>query len=172
MYLSPQPTEAPAKRQRTGSVTKVSSSMPALYNKAAMNSGNSVFIGEIFGVEVDLHAAAITRRDALRVLQAALDIGFRQARASISSYCWEGWALPSYDGRLNSPIFAVNSFEARVRVHLERREESRRANGRKGGRPRTCPVAAGSAYRRDQLVEAVVAAEPQAPGVLRVSGPP
>ncbi len=96
---------------------------------------------EVFGVSVYLvktnEGPAITKRDAQRVLKAPTGLGLqpRQARAAISSYRAEGWDLPGA-GRLDAPLFAVNSFENRVLEHRDQRSDSRAKNGRLGGRPR------------------------------------
>lgn len=99
----------------------------------------------VFGVPVCLvetdEGLAITKRDAKRVLAVAVapkgrqELGERQVRAAISSYMAEGWALPGA-GRLNAPLFAVNSFENRVLEHRDRWWDSREENGRPGRWPR------------------------------------
>jgi hypothetical protein len=107
-------------------------------------TGHWVF--EIDGIAVGPLAygnmLALSKRDAQRILIAKLGITDRRARATVSSYTSEGWALPFT--RLNEPRFAVNSFEARVLEHADRRYDSCVENGRKGGRPPKCPVSGGS----------------------------
>lgn len=163
-YFSAVPVEAPAARENAAIVSRLFSSLMrrVLYNESMRSTGNSVFRGEVLGAAVDLHpvgGVALTRRGVLHVLQDVLDIGDRQARAAVSSYMSEGWALRTYNGGLNELIFEVGSLEVRARTHLERRDESKGVNGRRGGRP-----------RKD--VETVVAAAQQERGVLlKVSGP-
>jgi hypothetical protein len=132
-------------------------------------TGSSVFLGEALGGGVDLQGA-LTKREVLHLLQDELDITDRQARAIVSSYRSEGWMLETYTGGLNEPIFEAGSLEVRVRRHLEARDASRVQNGKLGGRPRACPVAASSGLTNQLIVEThALPDEPQADRVLRVS---
>jgi hypothetical protein len=103
----------------------------------------------------------VTRRDTLQVLQAALDIGPRQARAAMSSYQWERWTAANCG--LSSPFSIVSSLEDRVRVHSKRTRESRSENGKRGGRPRKpLDAASGSSCLVNRtIVETLVQTEQQ-----------
>jgi hypothetical protein len=141
-------------------------------------NGNSVFPrqrreSDVLGTRIDLIVTSgglwVARRDAPAVLQRALGIGYRQAHAAVSSYGLEEWTAPN--SGLGSPFSLVSSLQERVRVHRERREESRRENGALGGRPRALDVALGSTgLVRQPMVETVVSDEPETGALLRVSG--
>jgi hypothetical protein len=73
---------------------------------------------------------AIDKSDARRLMQRKFGIKARQTRAAISSYSVEDWA---YSGA-NGTLFGVCSLDNRMLEHIDRRDESRKENGRKGGR--------------------------------------
>jgi hypothetical protein len=69
-------------------------------------------------------------------VEVQLDIGDRQARASISSWSVEGWMVRDENGR---PAAAANSVDYRCALQFAARYDSRRENGRLGGRPKKNP---------------------------------
>jgi hypothetical protein len=96
------------------------------------NSGNWVR-EDVLGVPCELlNGTFIRRRDALRVVQDVVGVGFRQARGALSSYWSEGWTEPR--GRLNDGFARADLFTQRVKQHAASRLLSSVANGRRGGR--------------------------------------
>jgi hypothetical protein len=95
---------------------------------------------EISGVWVDLYPVgegfAVDKNGARRLMERKLGIKARQTRAAISSYSVEEWA---YHGA-NGTLFGVSSLENRMLEHVDRRDDSRFENGRKGGRPPKQPI--------------------------------
>lgn len=62
-----------------------------------------------------------------------LGIERRQAQASVSSWSVEGWMKRAADGKAAA---LPNSVDYRCAVQIDRRDESRQVNGKRGGRPR------------------------------------
>jgi hypothetical protein len=127
---------------------------------------------QISGVWVDLYPIpkgedgldrgyGLDKRDAGRLMRHKLTIKARQIRASISSYGAELWAYHGPDGTL----FGVSSLDNRMSEHVDRRDDSRRENGQKGGRPRkpAWDVTAGSSCLANQPVVETVTVEPHDP---------
>jgi hypothetical protein len=117
---------------------------------------------EISGVWVNLYPIpegfAIDKSDAGLLMQRKLGIKARQVRAAISSYSVEDWA---YHGG-NGTLFGVSSLDNRMLDHVDRRVDSRKENGRKGGRPpkpAAWDVTPSSGMKQRQVIETQVAAE-------------
>lgn len=133
---------APLRRAAATRVCKLIPMCTLLYAARMRESGNWV-LGQrrrkvdVLGVDVHLFSngeeVALSRRDALHVITHKVAVTDRQARAAVSSYTSEGWALPYR--ALNEPLFVVSSFEHRVLEHAKRRYDANAANGKKGGRP-------------------------------------
>jgi hypothetical protein len=120
---------------------------------------------QISGVWVDLYPIpkgyAVDKKGAGRLMRRKLGIKARQVRAAISSYSVEDWA---YHGA-NGTLFGVSSLDNRMIEHVDRRDDSRRENGGKGGRPAkpTWDVTPSSAIKQRQVIETRVAAEQREP---------
>jgi hypothetical protein len=125
---------------------------------------------EISGVWVNLYPIpkgedgldrgyGLDKRDASRLMRHKLRIKARQVRASISSYGAEDWAYHGANGTL---FFGVSSLDNRMLDHVDRRVDSRKENGRKGGRPpkpAAWEVTPSSGIKQRQVIETQVAAE-------------
>lgn len=92
---------------------------------------------ELFGVEFELINGSIRKRDLQRVMQLKLDVTDRQARASVASY-WVRIAehVPNRDRpHIGDLIAKVSSAAHELLLLVDRRNDARRENGQRGGRP-------------------------------------
>ena len=85
-------------------------------------------IGDTIVDERLLSGPELTRKVSER-----LGVMGRQARASVSSWSVEGWTERDAEGRVAAMPTSVDN---RCADQIDARDETRRANGKRGGRPR------------------------------------